>query len=67
MYREAIEELPIRARALIYGEGQLGKLDGKVTNGLVRRDAGDVRRAQELDPGSAEIRASLAAAGVQNG
>jgi len=36
MYREAIEVLPIRKRALVYGEGQLGKLDGKVTNGLVR-------------------------------
>jgi uncharacterized NAD-dependent epimerase/dehydratase family protein len=36
MYREAIEVLPIRERALVYGEGQLGKLDGKVTNGLVR-------------------------------
>ena len=30
------EVLPIRQRALVYGEGQLGKLDGKVTNGLVR-------------------------------
>jgi len=25
-----------RPRAVVYGEGQLGKLDGKVTNGLVR-------------------------------
>jgi uncharacterized NAD-dependent epimerase/dehydratase family protein len=30
------EALPIRPSALVYGEGQLGKLDGKVTNGLVR-------------------------------
>jgi hypothetical protein len=30
------EMLPTREMALIYGEGQLGKLDGKVTNGLVR-------------------------------
>ena len=36
MYREAIKALPLRERALVYGEGQLGKLDGKVTNGLVR-------------------------------
>ncbi len=28
--------LEARARAIVYGEGQLGKLDGKVTNGLVR-------------------------------
>ena len=27
---------PRRQRAIVYGEGQLGKLDGKVTNGLVR-------------------------------
>ncbi len=26
----------MRKKALVYGEGQLGKLDGKVTNGLVR-------------------------------
>jgi uncharacterized NAD-dependent epimerase/dehydratase family protein len=30
------EMLPMRGMALVYGEGQLGKLDGKVTNGLVR-------------------------------
>jgi len=36
MYREAIEVLPIREPALVYGEGQLGEIDGKVTNGLVR-------------------------------
>ena len=36
MYGEVIEVLPIKERALVYGEGQLGKLDGKVTNGLVR-------------------------------
>ena len=32
MYGEIIEGLPIREPALVYGEGQLGKLDGKVTN-----------------------------------
>ena len=26
----------MKNKALVYGEGQLGKLDGKVTNGLVR-------------------------------
>ncbi len=36
MYRETIEVLPIRERAIVYGEGQLGKLDGKVTNGMIR-------------------------------
>jgi len=36
MYRESIGVIPIREMALVYGEGQLGKLDGKVTNGLVR-------------------------------
>jgi len=30
------EMLPMRETAIVYGEGQLGKLDGKVTNGLVR-------------------------------
>jgi uncharacterized NAD-dependent epimerase/dehydratase family protein len=36
MYRESTETLPIRERAIVYGEDQLGKLDGKVANGLVR-------------------------------
>ena len=35
-WAQSPEMLPIRPRALVYGEGQLGKLDGKVTNGLVR-------------------------------
>lgn len=30
------EMRPVREKALVYGEGQLGELDGKVTNGLVR-------------------------------
>ena len=36
---KTVTRLPIREtknKALVYGEGQLGKLDGKVTNGLVR-------------------------------
>ncbi len=36
----AVSRLPwlqeVRAKAIVYGEAQLGKLDGKVTNGLVR-------------------------------
>jgi uncharacterized NAD-dependent epimerase/dehydratase family protein len=35
-WAQSPEMHPIRPRALVYGEGQLGKLDGKVTNGLVR-------------------------------
>ena len=36
MFRDSIGVFPMREKALVYGEGQLGKLDGKVTNGLVR-------------------------------
>ena len=32
----SVDLLPLREKALVYGEAQLGKLDGKVTNGLVR-------------------------------
>ncbi len=33
---DSVDRLPLREKALVYGEAQLGKLDGKVTNGLVR-------------------------------
>lgn len=36
MSRETTGIVPIRQTALVYGQDQLGKLDGKVTNGLVR-------------------------------
>jgi uncharacterized NAD-dependent epimerase/dehydratase family protein len=36
MFKESTRILPMREKAIVYGEDQLGKLDGKVTNGLVR-------------------------------
>jgi uncharacterized NAD-dependent epimerase/dehydratase family protein len=36
MFKESTGILPMREKAIVYGEDQLGKLDGKVTNGLVR-------------------------------
>ena len=57
---------PMKRRALVYGEGQLGKLDGKVTNGLVRHSE-TYEIAGVIDSTKAGMDAGEYLDGVKNG
>jgi uncharacterized NAD-dependent epimerase/dehydratase family protein len=57
---------PMKRRAIVYGEGQLGKLDGKVTNGLVRHSE-TYEIAGVIDSTKAGMDAGEYLDGVKNG
>jgi uncharacterized NAD-dependent epimerase/dehydratase family protein len=66
MWNGLTKTVPGKQRAIVYGEGQLGKLDGKVTNGLVRHSE-KYEIAGVIDSTKAGMDAGEYLDGVKNG
>jgi uncharacterized NAD-dependent epimerase/dehydratase family protein len=66
MWNGLTKTVSMKPRAIVFGEGQLGKLDGKVTNGLVRHSE-TYEIAGVIDSTKAGMDAGEYLDGVKNG